>query len=167
MKAVHVLAGLCLGLVAAQAWGAINVEADRFTGTTKIQTDMKSLSHWGNGPDIIWHASVKGHALEEAGIVIAFSHRDWQYLQCHDVKWLVDGEPLQTADADQDGQVQTGYVQEFVSMPLTLPQIAKFMVAKKVEFRVCNDEFAFDSAQIADMQQFGLDLSEAVKPAGH
>ncbi len=86
----------------------------------------------------------------------------WRYLQCHHTGWLVDDKPFQLPQPIHDGSVGSGYVLEFLIIaPVTLKQIEQLARAKKVEFKVCNDEYTATTNEMDDFRVFLSKLREA------
>jgi hypothetical protein len=93
---------------------------------------------------------------QSATLVIHSSNKEWSYLRCHDVAFIVDGERWPELASEHTGRVTisgaAGYsnvgVEERVMVPLTIEQFVKLGAAKKVEGRLCRREFTFDAEEL-------------------
>ena len=76
------------------------------------------------------------------------------------MRWLVDGRPFSLPDATHDGSVsQFGGVHEHISIsPVTMAQIESLARAKKVEWKVCNDEYTATVEELDDLRNFLIKL---------
>lgn len=85
---------------------------------------------------------------------LSTSNVHWQYLRCHSVGLLVDGNRLEPAGVKHDGNVGRGYVSESITFRVTVNELLWMAVAKKVEGRVCNTEFALNAPEILALRNF-------------
>ena len=73
---------------------------------------------------------------------------DWQYLTCHNLALLLDGETRLAPKTEQMGDVITGGVVETIATRLPVSDFLKIVNAKQVEGKVCNTEFTLTSEQM-------------------
>jgi len=78
----------------------------------------------------------------------------WEYLDCHGVSILADGQPVGHGQADHDGSVGDYGVTEIISVELSSAQFQQLASAThSAEFRICNDEFTSSPEQRNAMLQ--------------
>lgn len=120
---------LCEGI------SAVRTE-DRFTGATEYTTtDRPQALRFS--PFLFWSSSAPG--VIKFGV--AGSSQGWRYLKCSSLAVLVDGQRLPVSDVDHDGTVEReGYVIETVAGAVKVGDARILEEAKRIEYRVCNDE---------------------------
>jgi hypothetical protein len=134
---------------------------DRFEGRTKISyTEAPRRSG-----DMLVNAYVDLEQGKPASVymILATSGEDWEYLRCHDVRWLLDGKRWAPKETGHEGQVFNGGVAEMMLFTLTLPEMEAIGAAKSAEFQVCTDEFALTAEQSAAI----LDVVRRAKAAAN
>lgn len=124
---------------------------DRFTGSVKVESECRSdLARVRTVPCL--SASLDSKTPIYWLSFIRKGHGDWLYLNCHDVHILVDDVPLKMAQSEHDGEsVSTGLI-EMVSVMLTWPQVEAIGRARRVEFKLCTDEFTWPTFECAARQ---------------
>lgn len=91
----------------------------------------------------------------------AYSPNGWQYLKCHRVNALVDGEPIPMERVKHTGNAVYGsLVLEAVSVTVDWEAFVTMTRAKRIEFRVCNTELTVSHARLNDWRA----LVSAVTP---
>ena len=80
----------------------------------------------------------------------------WAYLECFHIKWLIDGRPLSLPEATHDGSVSSsgGVVETLTISSVSMKQIELMARAKKIEFKVCNDEYSVSTEELEDLRTF-------------
>lgn len=150
---------LLVGTVCADAQASKSV--DRFTGEVTYSTPMPSpqSAQTGMGMQAIVKVDPDGN-FKNAAILLDHSGQDWKYLSCHETHWLVDNHPMRALPAAaHNGHVGSGFVLEFIIQPLpSLQVVRQFAAAKKIEFEVCGDQFAFDAADMRNLAELSADL---------
>lgn len=118
----------------------LQVEQDGFTRRTALTVEDRMAPHGINvrltvEPDRAW----------SGGTVLTFYRysTEWQYLRCHSVNMLVDGEPAYASAAEHDGDVLPGGVNEFVSVQVPAELLGQLLTARQVRARVCTDTWTF------------------------
>ena len=135
---------------------SVVVEYDRFKNTTSAVLTEISV---GSGLAVGAMMTASGNDIkraQSATLVIHSSNKEWSYLRCHDVAFIVDGERWPELASEHTGRVTisgaAGYsnvgVEERVTVPLTIEQFVKLGTAKKVEGRLCRREFTFDAEEL-------------------
>ena len=138
---------------------------DRFTGLHSI-TVSRDYDQHGLPPDgtlMLYMEYVYSENDFPGEVKVAFLviNRTWEYLRCHGVDALVDGQPL-SLKSEHDGIVGRGYVVETVLSAVPLDDFLRMVNADEVEFRVCRTEFKFGEAMQA-MKDFASRLPDEVK----
>ena len=152
------LSTLCL--VGTQVSYAVSVQPDRFDGHTKIV----AVTHGpDNVPQLMLFASVKDHKLQIVSLSIQSSSKEWKYLRCHSVKWLIDGKPVDLGIPEHQGDVSLGGVTESVTFPFSMAKLNLLAKAEKIEFKICNDEITLDDTDVIEISNFKTAILEATK----
>jgi len=70
--------------------------------------------------------------------------KDWKYLQCNDFHWLIDGKKFGYYSEKYSNRMngEGNPVSEVFQINLTQKQFKNLVRCKKIEFEVCNDQFA-------------------------
>lgn len=135
---------------------SVVVEYDRFKDTTSaVLTEINV----GAGLYVGAIMMASGNDItraQSATLVIHSSNKEWAYLRCHDVAFIVDGERWTELAAEHTGRVTISGagrysnvgVEERIMVPLTIEQFVKLGAARKVEGRLCRREFAFDAEEL-------------------
>jgi hypothetical protein len=147
------------GTVQAQS---IEDTTDRFTGLHSLVYTEKS--HGPFRPLVSIKAGVGPNGLAAYMAQFAVVADGWRYLQCHDVHFLVDGERMETAPEERQGQVmQARYVTtlEILTVPLTAEQLQRLGAAQTVEFRICHDEYRFEPGTISAAAEISRRMATA------
>jgi hypothetical protein len=135
---------------------SVVVEYDRFKDTTSaVLTEINV----GAGLYVGAIMMASGNDItraQSATLVIHSSNKEWAYLRCHDVAFIVDGERWTELASEHTGRVTISGagrysnvgVEERIMVPLTIEQFVKLGAAQKVEGRLCRREFAFDAEEL-------------------
>ena len=138
--------------------GAVTVKFDRFTNVTTVSLDGTQV---GSDFKLTAFYSMAGKQPSKptrVWFMLSKSSQTWEYLHCHNVALLVDGQPI-SVQASHDGRVRDGYVLEIVAFRLPLDSFLRLATASKVEARVCRTELAIGSLQMAALR----DLASRMK----
>lgn len=74
--------------------------------------------------------------------VFLFMNRGWKYIDCNSVSILLDNKQFgRDIVWDWDGKVKSRGVTEIISAHLSTSELKEMINSKKIELRVCNDEF--------------------------
>ena len=162
--------GLCMILLlflAKASFAEVSVTYDRFKNTTtvfllskvKIPGAFKNLSELmleGNYP------GKNGGITEKIRLTFLIaSASGWQYVHCHTVDCLVDDKPVKLPPFKHFGKVASGLrVVELIYADMNLNIIKKLSKHRKVEFRICDTEFALGELQIRDIRDFVKHFNE-------
>ena len=92
------------------------------------------------------------------------SSNSWQYLECHSLNFLVDGQPVPAGDTEHDGTVGLGYVIEYVRFHAPLNLVERMAQARSVEGKLCNTEFTFKPETLRLMRDFASTVRTGVVP---
>ncbi|OOF49290.1 hypothetical protein BKK54_09165 [Rodentibacter genomosp. 1] len=132
---------------------------DRFTGAKKASwMKMYYGDHYQkNLPfDKLFAVSeVKKEKTNLNMISISREFTDWNYLKCHNTAWLVDGKPIKpiTNKMNPKTLIHPVRVKEEIDVLFSNADMKKFSKAKKVEYKVCNDEFILTEEELSGLKQ--------------
>lgn len=146
---------LLLTTSVSHAQAQVEIRRDRFTQEIKIGTEVKadvSRLKLDGQPAISLLGVYKAERLQELSLFITSLSSRWRYLDCNHTNWLIDGRPLTVSGPIRAGNVyKSGNVSEDLVFRPTLAQLHQFAGAKRVEYRVCNDEYV---ASAQEMRNF-------------
>lgn len=152
MRVAFVVAVILLSSGSAVA--EVKVKADRFTKTTTISTVPQAQSSDGQ-PALTVMATLTEGKTTAGLLLVSSSSKGWRYLNCNSTAWLVDDEPFPMPSGKHDGSVGRGYVLEFLNIsPITGMQVAQLGSAKRIEYKVCNDEYLVTPSEMQDLARF-------------
>ena len=145
----------CAGMAASSSPGTVRTDHDEFGGNTFVVLDgMDVVAEGGVGTRQLEFNAIGQPELSTAIISVRSASERWRYLECHQLRFLADGQPVQTAEAEHNGSVIHGGVTESVSVHISAAEIARMASARTVRGKLCNDEWAFSPAQIAQLGEF-------------
>jgi len=147
MKKIVLLAMLvlmCIGTATSNA--EVEKKFDRFTNITTIGTTPTANCH--HQLSVRWDS--KGVCLS----MFVHTSNTWQYLQCHPVYLLVDGNPFRSIRTTHNGRVGRGFVLEFIRIDLTYNEIKELSKSTKIEVKLCNTEFTIPERDMQDLRTF-------------
>jgi len=149
------------------------VEYDRFKDETTISSDknQKLMSKWirefRKRPCLFTGITFEGKIPEDSAPLVNmafFSVSDsWEFLSSHDLRALVNGEPMEMPETQHSGDVNTGGVLEFVLFELSWDEFCKLCDAEMVEFQLGFEEFEAGEPEVTlwrQVRQTYLDLLE-------
>jgi hypothetical protein len=143
--------------------GYVTTETDRFTQSSIISY-VNPTKDTFNQLNFMIHAVHKGNE-STARLTFYSNSENWKYLDCHDLKWLVDGKPLDLPTAYHKGSVQRRGVAESISQAITSEQLIQMGSAHTVDYRLCSNEGQLSSSDISAAGEIGAILSSlALKP---
>lgn len=139
--------------------GEIEVKVDRFDGSTTVQTKVptkpKTLVKRPRFDLIGRYTGEAQRTKPGIAIMLISLSEEWQYLSCNTTYWLVDDKPLGLPQPTHKGSIRSGFVVEYLIIaPVPLSALQQMAAAKKVEFKVCNDEFTLNKEEMADLRKF-------------
>jgi hypothetical protein len=153
-------------------YGEIEVKHDRFTKGVTVQTKPHGSS---SRPSLFLFAVLGGIpqvSIVEGRMIFkmtpsvtiqlwSMSHTGWQYLSCHSLYWLVDGKSFPLPQPRHEGDAESGYVLEFLEIKdVEVSQIETLAKAKRVEYKVCSDEFVVSPAEMNDLRTFHKKITD-------
>ncbi len=146
----------------------VEVSFDRFTNTTSAMLRPMRIGGLLSGFEIgAVMVSLGGQPLSStprALVMIRSTNDEWQYLRCHGLSILADGQSLGVIPTEHAGDVEAGIrrarVIERVSASLSLDQLVQLATARTVEGRLCNTEFALNPKQILAFRDFASRLKD-------
>jgi hypothetical protein len=151
-----------------------DVKFDRFKGITKIDMPL-SYAEKSATVGVPQHAlSIFGMFYAESkndgvGLAVVNYTSDWHYLQCHEIDFLLDGKPFAPVakPISNSNVLQAGLLAEHFFIPLTRQELETLTSAKKVEWKICNDEYVLQEKYVPNLADYlrGYD-AEAAK-LGH
>jgi hypothetical protein len=147
MRAYLILSALLISFAAS---AAIERKQDRFTGKTTLQySSQKGLQHASTGK-LLFNAFRETENGEElrAYLFVTYAGRNWRYLRCESVHWLLDGSPLDLPEPIFSRDTHRGGVSETMIQPMSLEQMTAMGSAATLELKICNDELTFSSVDI-------------------
>lgn len=141
----------------------VKSESDRFTGSSSIKyTSDAGLSTNYRNPNrsggetlsLITTVSKDSSGKMSHFLFLRRIAKEWKYLNCRSIYWLVDDQPMKPVDSSFQSDVLRGVgVAEGFIVILSDSQYKKMAAAAKVEVKICNDEFSFSSLDIAGMRE--------------
>lgn len=142
-----VLVALLFVASPAFAQDTVAAEYDRFrnntvvTAETELQNGLKlRVLYVSDGQTTTRPGSI--------GLTLISDSRDWEYLRCHHLNFLVDGKPFPVGEVDHDGTVGRGYVLEYINIEMPVARFTQLARASRVEGRICNTEFSLREEQL-------------------
>ena len=82
---------------------------------------------------------------------------------CHDIGWYVDGQPLAASAASHRASVIDGELIELLEQDVSAGWVDAIAVARDVRYRVCRDEYALTSNDIAAFARVAAKLKSALQ----
>ncbi|HZQ11022.1 MAG TPA: hypothetical protein VFD70_30910 [Anaerolineae bacterium] len=128
----------------------IKEEYDRFKRITKVSLEPRfSDTKKRPGALAVLYSYPETTPTIPSEVDVAFLsvHDDWEYLECHDLTFLIDNQPLKVK-TDHDGSVGSGYVVETVAGYINTDDFLTLVNAQKVEGQLCRDEFVLTNDQM-------------------
>ena len=120
-------------------------------------------------PVLTFQASFVGGA-SSMGIGLAFvspgdgiTRPASRFAACHDIAWMVDGQPLPAARASHRGNMVDGELIEQIDQDVTAQWVAALGNARNVRYRVCRNEYALTPG---DINAFAT-ITAKLRNAGH
>ena len=156
-KIVFVLLAVVSLLLVINASAEIEIRYDKFKDMTIVMTKPGSVSTAPTSPGITWMGWYKGTVIsipKEVILKFVSSSRSWQYLRCHEVGCLVDGKIVRLPESKHHGSTNRGGVLEQISVVIPFETAKQIAFAEKVEFKICNAEFAMGKYDHDDAQTF-------------
>jgi hypothetical protein len=139
----------------------IEVLHDHFSGRATVRTKPKAPTT--RRPSIALLGSHSAEGQPGVVLMVVSTTKSWRYLQCHHTDWFADNKSLRLPQPTHKAQIGPGFVIETLMIaPVTIEQIEQLAQAKKVEFRVCNDEYEATAEEMTDLHVF---LSKMRDPA--
>lgn len=134
------------------AEGCFVAEHDEFRRYTKL------LGRFRAGQFLVSLISIPdGPDATDSSVLISIhppSAGSWQYLRCHTLDILADGQPLPIPETRHSGDVHTGGVSEYVSVDIGDAATATLFAAHSIRARLCTDTFELAPAQIATLGRY-------------
>ena len=140
-------------VVCNSAMAEIESKEDRFTGSYKIQTKPYASPNSEFGFSWLYEEDKDG-GVKTLGLIMHRTSKSWRYLQCHSTAFLADGKPLDLGRESRSGHVGSGYVNEFLIINTSLTKLKTAAQSRKVEYKVCNDEFSMSDRDLTDLREF-------------
>ena len=138
----------------------IEVLHNRFSGRVTVRTKPKAPTT--RRPRIALIGSHNAEGEPSVLLMVVSTAKSWRYLECHHTYWLADDKSLWLPQPIHNAQIGAGFVIETLLIaPVTIEQIEQLAQAKKVEFRVCNDEYEATAEEMNDLRDFLLKLSQS------
>jgi hypothetical protein len=92
------------------------------------------------------------------------SSNGWEYLKCHPLVFLIDGQTVDVGETEHDGSVEIGYVTEDVEFTAPLTLLDAMGHARLVEGKLCNTEFTFTPETLRLFRDFVKTVRTGVVP---
>lgn len=162
------LGALAVMLVPLSASAEITDNTDRFSGARTIRyssdSEIALRAPMINIVGLDLRGDRSGAILVSIGNSSRGPNGGWQYLKCRETHWLADGHPFAPEKSTYDGDVLRGGVLEKFTYHLTVDQLSELAAAQTIEFKICNDEFAFTPADIEGLREVRSRLLAAGSP---
>jgi hypothetical protein len=144
-----------LSLACASTAATVAIERDEFTGQTEMKAEALMPPY---GFTVLLHTT-REHARTVGGFMMfSRSSEDWQYLRCHHVDMLADGQRVRLGESQHRGSVHRGGVLEIISVDLDPAALERVTTAREIRVRVCNDAWTISSELVSAMQRIGREL---------
>lgn len=163
------------GLATTAAHADPEVKYDRFKKQTTVTSDklyaVGSQTYGAQMPQHFINAiAVLQDSREHDSMAFAitnFHAGGWAYLQCSDVSWLVDDQPFDFGKMQPRRDTMHGdaVAEEFMGI-ISHKQLAQLAAAKKIEWKICNDEFKLNDEGVAHIRKFLSVLDEQLLKVG-
>jgi len=139
--------------------GQVTVKYDEFNKVNVVRIDKLELLTDDDHISFLMFTALAVHQpnkpnTSSALITLMSQSESWQYLQCHHVVFLADGEPVQLQEVKHDGRVGRGYVLEFVRVDIPALTFRQMANSLELRGRLCNTEFTFSQEQRKTLQNF-------------
>ncbi len=147
------------------------VQHDEFTGETVLRTEAV-MPPFGFTVRLLTTAE----GSTTVGGLMSFTRQGdfgWQYLRCHGVDILADGQRVETGVSEHDGSVLRGRtVLETVTVPLDPAALRQVANSSSVRVRVCNDAWTLSRELMGGLHQIArhltpLDVDARTEPPPH
>jgi hypothetical protein len=136
----------------------IEIKYDRFKNNTVVQTSPKTLTAGTPIKPILYLiGGYDGQTPSRPALcVLGFASisPNWKFLRCHSLYCLADGNPVELPPSKHSGNVGKSYVLERISAMVPFSIIEQLSKCEKVEFKICNTEFALSKDEIEDLKTF-------------
>lgn len=80
----------------------------------------------------------------------------WEYLRCHDLALLADGNPVKADKINHDGDPGGGGILESIMAFMNTDTFAALANSKTLRGKICNDVFDFSPEQIKNLKALGI-----------
>ena len=133
---------------------------DRFRDQTTLKLDLEVVRHdKDNDLEIKLFHDYKGEGRSKPdgrpSLMFTNEGRDgWRYLKYHPITLIVDGERF-AFDPKHDGDVEKGYVLEYLWVHPTKDQFLKIAKANSIEVKVGSDSFSLSADRLLAIRDFG------------
>ncbi|MHA6235224.1 hypothetical protein [Pseudomonas fluorescens group sp. PF-69] len=133
--------------------GALLDKTDRFTGNRSVR--WNSLPAQSEGWGFSSYAFYpKGYEKPYAyGLSLLTWAERWQFLDCHHINWLIDGEPASDLKFEYSHEMAGSATTERFDMRADRPTLERLASAKLVEFSVCGKEDKISDIDLAGIRQ--------------
>jgi hypothetical protein len=145
-------------------WKLLISEYDKFKKTTTFQSDARMTNELefqkpgggGLNIDLTVFAVFPDKITEkDPGAVTLMliargkSDESWRYIDCKEFNWLVDDASIEWDSLDYDNHVfDDASTSEYFNITVSFAKFALLAKAKKIEAKICNDEFIFTKKQL-------------------
>ena len=134
----------------------VKMSLDKFTHTATVQhlTLFPYVDHLGIqrvlSLQVVVQIKHKSKTVYQPSfwLFLSYNGDEWQYLNCHDFHWLVDGKTFKYQSEKYTHEMSGDGVSESFDMLLTEKQFKKLSQVQKVEGEICNDQFTFEKTQL-------------------
>ena len=133
--------------------GVFKDETDRFTGLRAItwnsipsQPKDFALSSYLTIPK-------QGQQFSQYTLTLTTWAGEWQYIECHSIDWLVDGQSAPYLNAEYSNTATGAVTIERFSAVVSKPDMLKLSSAKLVEFKVCGTEGKVSESDLAGLRK--------------
>lgn len=145
--------------------GKVSEEYDRFDKETvvRLSTPSDAISNLYGGLTVIYAYPGETPARPST-VTIGFVYVNdtWEYLECHSLAFLIDGDETLTTRSDHLGDVmEGGKVSEIVHADISPDDFLRLVHSSKLEAKVCNDDFLLTDAQMASLRDVASRMPSA------
>lgn len=147
--------------------GKVAVNYDRFSKSKMaILSEMVVIGE-GRGESVDLNAIITGGKMQDGTKYLYMTltryatvqYGDWRYLQCNHTVFLADDASI-PVDVQVRTDIDRGILIESIEFIIKGEDANQLLSARKVEFKVCSDEFMLTPDQIKTLHMFNKKLPE-------
>lgn len=104
---------------------------------------------------------VLGKSMETINFAFATGADTWEFLEFHEVQFVVDGEPLEVGESQHSGKtLKSGGVVELITVPVELEAFQQMLQAGTVEVNLGGMEFPLTEEQLEALRDLAAHIPD-------